>query len=569
MYSPLSIYHALISRRNILSGSLISSLLLIGSLWSPLKADTAKAAERIVLQFGYLSRSIPVASLEAFAKDGTIDEYLGWYLSRVNPSIQDDLRIALTTSRKIEPGEFSQLLHTPMGEDMLSYTGQFIRTDAGENGAKGIRGALVVAATQPEGISLLSFLEAFPTPSLRVDLGLVRAQYRRTRRTIADIDSFLNLVKETSLANAAQSPLSFNSEFTPPFGEIGSYSVIMRPLVLQDPNRLRTFPVDLYQPQDLNVVQGELSVLVLSHGLGGSRELFSEFAEQLASYGFVVVAPQHIGSDKSQQMAVRRWLESELFKVTEFVDRPRDISFLLDELERINATEFAGRLNLTKVGVIGHSFGGYTALALAGATVDFARVNQLCRSDTDIDVGLALLLTCRIQELQDSPEFIRLLSEGDLQDQRISLAIAVNPVSNLFGESGMSRIRVPVLMMGGITDFAAPILREQAEPFTWLTTSDKYLVVAEKVSHNREVTTLINRAFYSVEQSEEDLEIARQELRSTVLSLFLALSQVYVAGKEEYRPFLSSRYIVESSPEEFPLHMIRSLSQDAIPKTLN
>ncbi len=547
----------------------IAMMLCLGSLFSPLKEDSAKATQRIAMQFGFVGRSIPVSSLEAFAEDGTIDESLRWYLRGVTPEIREELRTALTASREINSSEFSQLLHTPEGEAMLRYTGQFIQTNSRENGARAIRGALVVAASQPEGISLLSFLQAFPTAALRLDLRLILAHYREVRRTIADIDSFLNIVKEASQADAAQSTLSADLESARSLGEAGPYTVMMKPLILQDPARNRTFPVDLYRPEDLNAVQGELSVLVFSHGLGGSRELFAEFGEHLASHGFVVAFPQHIGSDRNQQLAVRRWLKHELFQVSEFVDRPRDISFLLDELERMNAIEFTGKLNLSKVGVLGHSFGGTTALTLAGATVDFDRVNQLCRLDTSIDVGLALLLTCRIRELQESPESIQLLSDGELKDDRVSLVIAVNPVSNLFGQSGMSRIQTPVMIMGGVTDFAAPILREQAEPFTWLTTPNKYLVVADRFSHNREITTLINRAFYSVDESEEDFEIARQELRSTVKALFLVTSQVYVAGNEELKPLLSSKFLVETSPERFPLHMTGSLPPGALPPTLN
>lgn len=43
-------------------------------------------------------------------------------------------------------------------------------------------------------------------------------------------------------------------------------------------------------------------------------------------------------------------------------------------MERRNKTEYEQRLKLNKVGVLGHSFGGYTALAVAGATWDFDNI---------------------------------------------------------------------------------------------------------------------------------------------------------------------------------------------------
>ncbi len=529
--------------------------------------NVVEAAERVSVTYGPLQRSISVASLEAFAKDGTTDSTLRAFLRRVGPETQEGLRTALTASREVSPAELSRLLHTPTGDAMLQYTGQLIQTGANQNGAVGIRGALVLGATQPEGLSLLSFLKAFPTREIRLDLGLAVAQFRQATREIAEVDAFLAQVQQLSELESSAS--AFNYASLPNIREQGPYAVSSRALMLEDASRDRSYPADIYYPQDLNQIDRNLPVVVLSHGLGSSRVLFGDFAEHIASYGFAVALPEHIGSNKEQQDAVRRWLEDELFKPSEFIDRPQDVSFLLDELERLNESEFQGRLDTTQVGVIGHSFGGYTALALAGATVDFDRVRRLCRFDAGVDVGLVLLLTCRSLALQSSPEAVQLLTSGELQDDRVALVIGFNPVSNLFGETGMGRIQVPVVMAGGTDDIATPILREQAEPFTWLTTPEKYLIAAERLSHNAELTTLINRAFYAVDESDENAEMTRGETRTTVAALLLAFSQVYVAGDQSYRPFLNSAYLQESNQQGFPLHMTRSLPPDAVPQTLD
>ncbi len=54
------------------------------------------------------------------------------------------------------------------------------------------------------------------------------------------------------------------------------------------------------------------------------------------------------------------------------VDRPLDVTFLIDSIENgdIEIEGFDGTLDPGRLGVAGHSFGGYTAIALAGATVD-------------------------------------------------------------------------------------------------------------------------------------------------------------------------------------------------------
>ncbi len=539
------------------------TLLLTATHCLALRPPSATATERVSIRYGLFGRSVSVSALADFARDGTTDRSLEWYLRNVDAETRDDLRRALTASRDINPSEFSQLLHTPEGESMLRFAGELIKTNSDQNGAKAIRGALVLAASRPEGLSLLTFLQEFPTPQLQLDLQLILSRYSQISRTVTEIDTFLDSVRQASQTAAANTPLAVES--IPPLGETGTFSVSRQSLLLQDPSRDRTYPVDLYYPQVFAEVEGDLPVLVLSHGLGGTRERFVEFGDHLASHGFVVAIPEHIGSNKNQQEAVKRWLANELFQINEFVDRPLDISFLLDELERLNASDFEGRLNLTRVGVVGHSMGGYTALTLAGATVDIDRVNQLCRPGSNIDVGLSLLLTCRLLELQDTPDVLQVLTQGDLRDPRVGLVMGVNPVSHLFGETGMSQIEVPVVMVGGTSDFAAPILREQAEPFSWLTTPDRHLLVVESISHNAEITTLINGAFYSID--EEELEISRQELRANIKAILVGFAQVYVAEDNNFQPFISSAYLEAISQDPFSFNMVQDLSPNLLPTT--
>lgn len=525
--------------------------------------QSAMAAERISIWFGKFNRSISVSALESFARDGIVDPTLAPFLRRVSPETQAEIRRALTATKEVSPSEFSQLLHTPMGQQMLERTGQIIQTRARQNGAVAIRGALVLGSTHPDGLSMITFLRAFSTQELRLDLRRIVAQYQRTSNTITAVNDFLELVKVISEKDAELSPINFDP--LPSLREKGSYSVLSQTIVLQDQEGDRSFPVDLYLPE---VSQSDLPVIVVSHGLGSSRGLFRDYAEHLASHGFFVVVPEHVGSNQAQQEAVRGWLANELFEVDEFVNRPKDISFLLDELAQINSSEYQGQLNLDQVGVIGHSFGGYTALVLGGATVDMDRVRRLCQLDASITAGFALLLTCRILELESSPAAIQQLTSGQLKDDRVAFVMALNPVSNLFGESGMGRIEIPMVIAGGLNDFSTPILREQAEPFSWLTTSDKYLIVKENFSHGVESTTLLKNFFYTLEDSEEQIEVAINQLRTNVKALTVAYSQVYVAGNEDFRPFVTSAYLKEISRAPFSLYMTRSLPLGSVSKTL-
>ena len=135
-----------------------------------------------------------------------------------------------------------------------------------------------------------------------------------------------------------------------------------------DPSRGRVVPVRIYYPAD---AKSPCPVVVFSHGLGGSRDGYRYLGERWASRGYVSVHVQHLGSDSA--------LLKDKHPVMAFVksaqdpenarNRPLDITFALDMLARLNGEEgfpLKGRLDMARVGVGGHSFGAYTALASAG-----------------------------------------------------------------------------------------------------------------------------------------------------------------------------------------------------------
>jgi predicted dienelactone hydrolase len=73
-------------------------------------------------------------------------------------------------------------------------------------------------------------------------------------------------------------------------------------------------------------------------------------------------------SAEEREAIARQMLESETFMDTTLCIRVADIQFAVDELERMNAGEpgtmFAGKLDLSRLGIAGHSLGG----AVAGQT---------------------------------------------------------------------------------------------------------------------------------------------------------------------------------------------------------
>ncbi|PZO38252.1 MAG: hypothetical protein DCF17_14935 [Shackletoniella antarctica] len=245
-------------------------------------------------------------------------------------------------------------------------------------------------------------------------------------------------------------------------------------------------------------------------------------------------------------------------RARDFLDRPLDISFLLDELERLNASTFEGRLDVSRVTAVGHSFGGYTALALGGATIDFDRLARRCDPAANLLVDAAMVLECRALELQSDAAVMARLAQGT-QDDRIKLVMALATVSNLFGPRGIAQVSVPVMLLGGEVDLLAPVVPQQVAAFSWLRGSDRYLYLGENTSHGPDFTKLFTQFLYIDAALEQGIDEAVTATRGVIKSLVVAFSQVYLNQQEDYRPFLRSAYVEAVSVEPFRLHLVRDL----------
>jgi predicted dienelactone hydrolase len=142
-----------------------------------------------------------------------------------------------------------------------------------------------------------------------------------------------------------------------------SYSVT--DLTWHDAARNRDVPVRIYAPASGT---GPFPVIIFSHGLGGSRMGYSYLGEYWASYGFISIHVQHLGSDSAVLWPPGQ-MEAAMRNLQNYVDRPKDISFAIDEATAMNAAPgpWHGKFDLNHIGVAGHSFGAYTAMAIAGA----------------------------------------------------------------------------------------------------------------------------------------------------------------------------------------------------------
>ncbi|HEY9617385.1 MAG TPA: alpha/beta hydrolase, partial [Microcoleaceae cyanobacterium] len=402
------------------------------------------------------------------------------YLRDADEAQRARCRRILQTRLELNPAQLRHFFHTSMGEQLLRWFGRFFHSTADDRTQlQHLKDLLVQMASDPEGLSLLGFLRRFPdTRQLNLDQLLFTAQ--RVEWLLKETETTIATIRELSIAEASQVPaIDFAS--LPDLRHAGSFAVKQLTITVErsprtqsgDSEEPRSLQVVCYQPEPLPTET--IPVVIQSHGFASNPDDLEPYAKHLASYGYLVAAPWHPGSDTEQ---VRRMLAgeaAEVFQLTEFIDRPLDIRDLLDDLERRNAPEFEGRLNLSSVGVMGYSFGAYTAFALAGANIQFDKLELACGL-TPGDTNLSLLLQCQALGLP------RQLYH--LHDDRVGAILALDTVgSEVFGQTGIQTIQVPVMLIAGSQDTIAPLALEQMRIFQWLTTTNHYLALMQGKSH--------------------------------------------------------------------------------------
>lgn len=530
-----------------------------GLLSTSLTILPVQAAEKLYLIYNPLIFSLKVSSLEAFAKEGTIDKNLEFYLNLTHASQEQQakFREALLKRADLNPVQLYRFFNTEIGEDILSRIGEFITIQGGRNGKYALRAALIQAAQSPEGLTLLNFLEKLPTnmelqgEKLLEGAKIVEIVLKATKEFTEDT------ARLAEAEAAANSPVDYAQ--LPDVRQLGPYGVQEKQTwQLNDESRKRSFYVDVYRPQQWRT--GQTPVVIISHGLASRPEDFAQRAKHLASYGYVVALPQHPGSDYQQAQALLTGYSREVFDVNEFINRPRDISFVIDELERRNQSEFEGRLNLEAVGVKGHSFGGYTALAVAGAEIDWENLQKECERQFGY-LNTSLLLQCRALNLSHR--------SANFRDPRVKAVVAVNPVnSSIFGPQGLSKIQIPVLIGAGTYDPAAPAIFEQIRAFPWLKTQHKYLAIAEGQAHI-DFSQLDAQAQEMIDSVEQLTLPSPDLLNSYGSGLILPFFEVYIANNPDYRLYLQAAYTAYlSQGQEFKIYLISEASSDKLEEML-
>ncbi len=522
---------------------------------------SAIAADTVVVRLGLFTESISLTELQKAVKTGKLPGSLH--------SLSEEQRRfflgALGMNIPMNVVTLDRLINTQIGTTILNdFATALARKD--KAGVQALRAGLVLGSTAPQGLSILSFIAAYPSKRLEIDLpkafvvaGSLNTAFWRTQQfmlalTHSSLSSDIAPQLDPITAHPRTPQISFPFDPSQP----GSAQVKILNLSLNDQKRQRKIPVDIYWS---TAATPDKPVIVFSHGFGSVRTDLRYLAEHLASHGYVVAALEHPGSNQANANLALQG-KTRVMKPQEFLYRPQDISFVLDELAKLNQTAnhpLQGKLATTNAMVVGYSFGGGTALALAGAELQLEHLKQRCKKNLTI-LSLGENMQCIAQELPEN--------SYQLRDPRIKQAIALNPTTSLiFGETGLTKIQIPTIVLAGSADKTTPALTEQIVGF-------------EKIPSPKSLVGIIGGTHLSVKDPSTTLDQIGQpntpisggevvgeqaaDIRKYVKALTLAFAFQMTPEAKNYAIFLTPDYAQFASTAAFPFRLITQIPPDAM-----
>jgi predicted dienelactone hydrolase len=228
-------------------------------------------------------------------------------------------------------------------------------------------------------------------------------------------------------------------------------------LVLRDAARGKDLRVHVSYPKG----SGPVPVIVFSHGAGGSGKTYFPIARFWATHGYAVLLPTHADSlalrgAEPTLGALRETLSGVATDAKAWENRVRDVVLVLDSRELIGerVVVLQGRLDFSRLGVGGHSYGAFTAQLLAGATVD-------------------------------TPKGPKAKSFADSRPKAFLLLSAQGKGQQGFSEKSWQALDRPLMAMTGSRDFglAGQTPQWRLDPYRYAPPPDKFSVFVEGASH--------------------------------------------------------------------------------------
>lgn len=167
--------------------------------------------------------------------------------------------------------------------------------------------------------------------------------------------------------------------------------------------------VSIWEPP--TSITGPYPLIVFSHGFHGGRNQSLFLTQALAHQGYLVVAPDHADARGGRgESAHPSFKEAAKWSDKTFHDREEDIEKLLEGLHH---SDWSAEIDWDRIGLSGHSLGGYTTVSLAGGWPSWK-----------------------------------------LSKYKIRAVLALSPyVAPLVGQGDLGHLGLPVMYQGGTLDF--------------------------------------------------------------------------------------------------------------------
>ena len=515
---------------------LIASILGISTALLPIKAIAAERITFNISPFGQFQ--VRVEDLEAFIATGEISRELAYYLNRLPEERVKQIPELLSTPLEFNPLTIAKFSNSTIGETVIRNFGKGIRTRTNRNGFFALRGAIIAAAFDREGLTVINLLKKFPLKTIHVDISILDRYIEQGEEILEnrrEIDQlFFTKVNDRKLSVA-------NSLI-----ELGKFDWQQQTLTYNNPRHSQLGNFDLYLPK-----KDFAPLIVISHGVASNRKTFSYLGEHLASHGFAVAIAEH--DDISLNKFDNFLSGKEAFpEPNNLIDRPLDIKAILDRLEAESQNNplLKNKINLEQIGIIGHSFGGYTALALAGGKLIVGKNSAKCQTDNfqNVLLDLSSLANCTFNQISEV--------DRSLKDPRIKAAIAVNPMGRIFGEEGMKFIDIPIAIVSGTNDLIMPPVAEQIEPFTWLDRDlDKYLILVKPGTH----FSFLREGLGVLPVPEGVVGISPTEAYPTIKIVATSFFETYLKQQSNLEKYLEPQQLDIPDYDAFQISIINSI----------
>jgi len=178
---------------------------------------------------------------------------------------------------------------------------------------------------------------------------------------------------------------------------------------------------------------GAFGLIVISHGAGGLALNHRDLALALAARGYVAAAPAHprgTGNDISGDAV--------------WIGRPKQVSRVIDAV--LDDAALGPRVQRGRIGVVGHSNGGYTALAVAGAPpTPRAMLNHCVRHPDDVRF-------CAFGGAATREATATARPVPDVRDVRVRAIVLLAPNALPFTDEALGKVTVPVRLYAAERD---------------------------------------------------------------------------------------------------------------------